>query len=109
MREPRSTTTPRRPVRRAVDARSTSWDAPAPTLAASLAHLHSAVARHVVGQRDAGVPLERVLTEVNDLVDRAELLEQAPDELGVLLAHVRRWSLDAYLDEPALQNAPLFY
>lgn len=106
MRDPRSTTSSWRAGRPIVQPRS----APAPAaLAASLVELRAAVTSHAVARRDAGVPLERVLGEMTDLVERAELLERAPDGLAVLLAQVRRWSLCAYLDAPALRNAPLFY
>jgi hypothetical protein len=55
------------------------------------------------------VPVDRVLSEVSRLVEQAELLEGSPDELGVLMGQVRRWSLDAYFDEPEVRNAPLLY
>ncbi len=109
MRDPRSTTTPARPTFGAADVRPARRGAAAPELLGPLAQLRSAVTHHVCGRRADGVPLERVLAELSGLVERAELLEGSPDELGVLLGQVRRWSLDAYYDEPALQNAPRFY
>ena len=105
MRYPRSTTRALRADRSTADGPTTHASA----LAESLAVLRAAVAGHVAARRTDGVPLERVLGEVSGLVARAELLEGSSDELGILLTQVRRWSLDAYFDEPELQNAPRFY
>lgn len=81
----------------------------AATLVERLAELRAAVARHAADRRAEGARLDQVLVEIADLVELAERLEAAPDELGVLLGQVRLWSLAAYVDEPELRDVPRFY
>ena len=105
-----TTTSPRQAEAGAAHARGyAALRAPAPEFVHDVAQLRTAVVRHVRDRRGDGVPLDRVLVEMTALVEQAEGLAGSPDELGVLLGQVRRWSLDAYLDEPALQHVPRFY
>jgi hypothetical protein len=83
--------------------------APAAGLDEPLGRLRAAVTELAGRRRAEGAALEDVVAEVDGLVARAEALAGSPDELGILLRQVRRWSLEAYLDEPALQNVPRFY
>ncbi|HYF24431.1 MAG TPA: hypothetical protein VD931_01690 [Baekduia sp.] len=50
-----------------------------------------------------------MLAETADLAEREVRLGDPSVEPGLLARQVRLWSLDAYLDEPALRNAPRFY
>ena len=74
-----------------------------------VAQLHATISAYVRERRAADVALDRVLREVRDLVRDAELLEGRPDELGVLMGQVVRWTIAAYFDDPELRNVPRFY
>lgn len=74
-------------------------------LPAHVAALHGAIASLVHARRVRGAELDRVLAEVRELVQAAELAEPDADELGVLLGQVARWCVAAY-DGPAGADAP---
>ena len=109
MRYTHPTTTARPHPRGAATRRPAGGEARSPDLNGFLATLRSTVTSHACLRRAEGVSAEGVLTEISALLCRAELAEGWPDELGVLTAQVRRWSLEAYLDDPALRNVPRFY
>ena len=81
----------------------------APECARHRAELRAAVAQHACERREAGASVERVLAEIDGLVQRAERFDASTEELAVLLGQVRLWGLDAYFDEPEMRNAPRFY
>lgn len=81
----------------------------APDMVGQVARLRAVIAAYVAERRTAGAGLERVLPEVRDIVRDAELAEGWPDELGVLMAQVVRWTIEAYVDDPELRDVPRFY
>lgn len=74
-----------------------------------VARLHATVSAYVWERRAADIALDRVLREVRDLVHDAELLEGLPDELGVLMGQVVRWTIAAYVDDPEVGHVPDVY
>lgn len=68
--------------------------------------LRAAVTEYVRQLRSEGLPLDDVLPAVQRLVRQAEGDEPSPDELGVLLSQVVRWSLEAYHGEPQPHTPP---
>ena len=64
---------------------ATARDEPSPELAPLLSHLRSTLASYVGEQREAGVPVERVLVEVKGLVRQAASLERWFDPTDTLM------------------------
>ena len=81
-------------------------DAPSAELVRLLDHLRRTVGRHVRERRAAGLPIERVLPEVKGLVREATALEGWFDSADTLMAHVVRWIILAYYDQPELVHVP---
>ena len=84
-------------------------DAPSPELRRLLGQLRSTVTAYVLARRTAGVPIERVVPEAKCLVREAESCEAWRDPSDVLLSQVVRWGIEAYYDDPSLQQVPRFY
>jgi hypothetical protein len=76
-------------------------DAPSPALARRLLQLRASVECYVRGRRAAGVPVERVIPEVERLVREAARRERWPGAVDALLAPVARWTAEAHADAPA--------
>jgi hypothetical protein len=72
-----------------------------------LADLHDSLTTYVRQRRADGAPVERVLPEVKGIVREAEFAESWPDELGVLMAQVVRWTIEAYYDVAAPRDLAL--
>jgi len=68
--------------------------------------LRAAVMEYVRQLRSAGLQLDDVLPAVQRLVRQAEGDEPSPDELGLLMSQVVRWSLEAYHGEPESHTPP---
>ena len=68
--------------------------------------LRAAVTEYVRQLRSAGLQLDDVLPAVQRLVRQAEGDEPSPDELGLLMSQVVRWSLEAYHGEPESHTPP---
>ena len=77
-----------------------SVDAPSPELLRSLAHLRATVTRLARERRGAGVPVERVIPEVKQLVREAAAGEGSLHAGGTLAAQVVTWTISAYYDRP---------
>jgi hypothetical protein len=75
-------------------------DAPSAELVGLLGRLRSTVGRHVRARREDGLPVERALSEVKGLVREASALDGWYDSADALMAHVVRWAIAAYYDEP---------
>ncbi len=71
--------------------------------------LQASVADYVGELRGAGVPVERTLEKVVDLVRDAEGGAWGADASDPLLTQVVRWSIEAYYDDPALRGVPRFF
>lgn len=71
--------------------------------------LRASVAEYVDELRGAGLPVERTLEKVVDLVRDAEGAAWRDDAADPLLTHVVRWSIEAYYDDPALRGVPRFF
>ena len=95
--------------RRAASRRAAPDARAASAFAQPLTDLRAAVTRHAVERRAEGAPLDAVLAEVTDVVELAERLEGASDEVGLLVGRVRLWTLAAYVDVPELRDVPRFY
>jgi hypothetical protein len=82
-------------------------DAPSAELVRLLGQLRSTVGRHVGERREAGLPVERVLSEMQGLVREASALEGWFDPADALVAQVVRWTIMAYYDdEPECTHVP---
>ena len=109
MCDPRPRIRTSRARRRAKDHARVRAEQPAPERTRGFGQLRSTIRDHASGRRADGAPIERVLAETADLAEREVRLGDPSVEPGLLARQVRLWSLDAYLDEPALRNAPRFY
>lgn len=72
-------------------------------LAGCLAELRAVTAHYVCGLRAEGVRPEQMLPRVKALVRDALVAERwrDPEPTEALMAHVVRWSIEAYFDAPA--------
>jgi len=68
--------------------------------------LRAAVTDYVYQLRAEGLRFDEVLPAVQRLVRQAGGGEPSPDELGVLMSQVVRWSIEAYHDRPQWQASP---
>jgi hypothetical protein len=73
-----------------------SADAPSPELVGLLDRLRSAIASYVGGRRAAGVPVERVLAEVQHLARAAAVCEGWYDFTELLVPRASAWARAAY-------------
>jgi hypothetical protein len=75
-------------------------------LVALFDQLRAAITAYVGLLRAEGLRLDEVLPAVQRLVRQAEGDEPSPDELGVLMSEVVRWSVEAYQGTPQGQASP---
>jgi hypothetical protein len=72
-------------------------------------HLRASVADYVGALRTGGVPVERTLEQVQEIVREVEAGEGWADATDALMSHVMRLSIEAYYDDPALRGVPRFF
>ena len=71
--------------------------------------LRASVSAFVGELRGAGVPVERTIEKVIDLVRDADGTIQSADAADPLLTDVVRIGIEAYYDDPALRGVPRFF